>query len=105
VVGIFRLHRTNDRFSRSERPHRLREVLNIGAGTVENLIRFVIAGFGFLVAGDYSGMQMLDDTNAGLTGKYQMQRQNLLSAWIATAGLILKQEVRPDDPHFGRKQS
>jgi len=65
VIGIFRSHRTNDLFSRPERPCYRCEILNIGTGAVENLLCFVIAGFGFFVAGnDNSGMKMLDDTNA-----------------------------------------
>jgi hypothetical protein len=65
VIGIFRSHRTNDLFNRPERPCCLCEILNIGTGAVENLLCFVIGGFGFLVTGHHNPrMKTLDDTNA-----------------------------------------
>jgi hypothetical protein len=65
VIGIFRSHRTNDLFNRFERPWCLceildYEILDIGTGAVENLLCFVIGGFGFFVTGDdNSGMKTL----------------------------------------------
>jgi hypothetical protein len=65
VIGIFRSHSSDDLFSRRERLCCCCEILDIGTGAVENLLCFVIAGFGFFVTGDdNSGMKTLDDTNA-----------------------------------------
>jgi hypothetical protein len=65
MIGILRSHRSNDLFNRPERPSRLCEILDIRAGTVENSLRFVIRGVGFLVTGnDNPGMKTLDHINA-----------------------------------------
>jgi hypothetical protein len=65
VIRVFRSHRTNNLFDRTERTCCLCEILDVGTGTIENLLRFVIASFGFLVTGNHnSGMKALDDTNA-----------------------------------------